>query len=72
LPTEPRLPIGARCQLVRTTIVPIAQLHVDNSDGSLRKRRRAPIAAAISGGSGGLPPTRPAEPHPTGRPRVCG
>ena len=46
--------------------------------GGVRKRRRAPIAVAttlenravqhyaVSGGSGGLPPTRPAKPHPVG------
>ena len=46
--------------------------------GGVRKRRRAPIAVAttlenravqhyaVSGGSGGLPPTRPAKPHPEG------
>ena len=45
---------------------------------AVRKRRRAPIAVAttlenravqhyaVSGGSGGLPPTRPAKPHPVG------
>ena len=45
---------------------------------AVRKRRRAPIAVAttlenravqhyaVSGGSGGLPPTRPAKPHPEG------
>jgi hypothetical protein len=39
---------------------------------AVRKRRRAPIAAATTGGSGGLPPTRPAEPHPEGRHRERG
>jgi len=33
---------------------------------AVRKRRRAPIAVATEGGSGGLPPTRPAKPHPEG------
>jgi len=40
---------------------------------AVRKRRRAPIAVATEGGSGGLPPTRPAKPHPEGTPTSsCG
>ena len=39
---------------------------------AVRKRPAAPTPVAISGGSRGLPLTRPAEPHPTGRQRVRG
>jgi len=39
---------------------------------AVQKRPAAPTPVATTGGSGGLPPTRPAEPHPTGRQRVRG
>jgi len=38
---------------------------------AVRKRRRAPIAAATRAEATPCGSTRPAEPHPTGRRRVC-
>ena len=49
---------------------------IADSPAAVRKRPRAPTAVAMNGGSGGLPPTRPAalppQVSPETRQRVCG
>jgi len=63
-----RFPNSLSERMVDDELHQLIEPGVDSPDGPLRKRPRAPTAAKTTGGSGGLPPTRPAEPHPYGPP----